>query len=393
MDKIDRQAQKYNAAMRQIYTFPRRDFGDYLNEYSGNMVITGGLSERRREALLRTVSHYRSVSNEPVIIFSSDPKLKSRLIGLANAGTIGQLYVIDKQYNNYDFLCGMDFRLIKEFFVNVAISEKITEIAALSSYTEAILNALSEKAVPSLASLRAFLLYNDTSIAAATDNSYTADMIRNSAAGGVILRSLVASVFNAFGMLTSPKCETGFRISSALEAEAVLLIDYPQVYYDVFAQYFALELRAAGGSFSVIFDDDPMLNYPGMYECVNKLKQRENIDIILSYDNILSIETSDKDENINIMKNFPRHLIFFDGNMPFPDLQKLLSGYGQFDEMVAAHHKDDPPHLIITLLHGKGKGQIFHMKDRVTLQEYGDMDALLVGGSSPVIFLIKKLII
>ena len=107
MNKIQRQAKSHNESMRKvkhIYSYPYKSF---LSQSSGNLLINGGLKDKRRDCVVQTIVDARSKGNESIIVFSEDGVLQEQLIALAENGVIGQLYVCSEEYPIYDFFCGI----------------------------------------------------------------------------------------------------------------------------------------------------------------------------------------------------------------------------------------------------------------------------------------------
>ena len=390
MRKIDRQVRDHNQSMQQLGRRYSVNFNEFLNNYSGNLLITGGSQRRRRDALLRQIEWYRQTSNDSVVVFSNDPELKNQLIRKAEAGELGQLYVVDNDYRNYDFFYGIPSNIVSDYFSKAALSRGYRDTSKLLNYTDAFLGILDDRDTISLRMIYEALRNDDDSIAAAAASQVDENLIRASLEGGTNLRSLVNATHRAFSVLTTPDCSSRFNMISEIENDCIILINAPKANYDFYAAYFAMELRTIlGKPFKLIFDDEIMINNKDMFEIVKMLKQQCATDVVLSYDNIKAAQPANED----ILENISRQLVFLCGNMPAVDLQYVLSRFGQFTAMQAMENRNSPPVYTITLVRGRGEAPVEFTRDRVLLQDLYGMEAVLAGGSSAEITAVRQLII
>lgn len=388
MGKIDRQIKAHNQSMQKLLRRYSYDYNRFLSHYSGNLLITGGRKERRRQALLRQIERYRQTSRDSVVVFSDDRDLKEQLILATEDNRLGLLYVVDPEYAGYGFFRGMPKNLIAEFFSKAALQRGFRDTSKLLTYTDAVLDILSAESEVSLSGLAAFLRNDDDFIASCATSPDDSDAIKASLEGGANLRDLVRAAVRAFSPLAADG-EKGISLSTEIDRDCVILIDLPTENHDLFAAYFAMELRSLmNRSFKLIFDDDLMINNKDMFDVVRILKQR-SIDVVLSYDNIISVQPPNED----ILDNISRQLVFLDGNMPAANLQQVLSRFGQFTAMQAMGNEAAPPAYFFTLKRGKGEAPVQYQRDRVMLQELYGMEAVLAGGSCADIIAAQKLII
>lgn len=83
-------------------------------------------------------------------------------------------------------------------------------------------------------------------------------------------------------------------------------------------------------------------------------------------------------------------MIFLNGNTPYVDLQKVLSGFGQYTHMQPMANKSTPPRLLFAFYRGESEATVPYTGDGVILQEEYGNEALLKGGSSSEIVITKK---
>lgn len=387
MSKIQQQANRHNESMRMVkhvYTYPYKSF---LKQSEGNLLINGGLKEKRRECLLQSVTAQREQTDECVVIFSEDRALQQGLISLAEGGALGRLYVCSEEYPIYDFFRGMSDNYIGEYFNRIALERGAHDTSELNSYTDAFLSILSSQTDISLTSVRRFARNDDRSIAAFSQDPADADNIVASTRGGVSFRSLVNNTCKAFSSVTAPDCESRFSLSNLISEDCTVLINLPADNPEFFSVYFAMELKSLmNRKFTCVFDDSVILNNSAMGTVVEMMKQRADITVVISHENIVSVSDTE-----DITKNFNRNLILLNGNTPYVDLQRLLSGFGKYTHMQPMANKSTPPRLFFSVLQSKGEAMVPFERDRVILQEEYGNEALLKGGSSSEIVIAKRL--
>lgn len=389
MNKIQRQAKSHNESMRKvkhIYSYPYKSF---LSQSSGNLLINGGLKDKRRDCVVQTIVDARSKGNESIIVFSEDGVLQEQLIALAENGVIGQLYVCSEEYPIYDFFCGMRRNFVSEYFNRIALERGFRDTAELNSYVDSFLSILSTQVPVNLTSIRRFAKNDDASISEISIEPFESDMIISSSRGGVAFRSLLNNTYNAFSTITTPSCETSFSLNNLINKDCVVLINIPTYNSEFFSIYFAMELKSIiNENFTCIFDDSITLNSDVMHSVIEVMKQRQKVTVIISHENIISVSNTDE-----VIKNFNRNLILLNGNTPYVDLQKILSNFGQYTHMQPMANKSTPPRLLFTFYRGEGEATVPYSRDRVILQEEYGNEALLKGGSGSEIVITKRLII
>lgn len=392
MSKLSWQINRHNKSQQQLNIKYAYNLTDFLRFSTGNMFITGGTKEKRREVIESQTNLYRQdQGSPPIVIFSNDECLKNALIGLAENGSLGRLYIADfGTYRGYDFFRGMPINFISGFFARTAQLKGIRDSAKLLTYTDAFLEIMSALGVEiTLSSMIETLRNNDTRIAAMSDNEIMQSNLLGSPEGGALLRNLCTAAQRAFSTMSSPIGEEGLCIQKQTAEDCVFLISIPSENYEFFAAYFEQELRACiGKPITFIFDDSPMLNDTNISEAVDILKQNGAGDIILSYDNVLSVQ-----HNGTVPDNFNRQIIFLNGNMPAVAIQQIFSAYGQFTQMMPVENTNTTPALFFSLRKSRNASTANFVRDRVLLQELSGVEAVLSYGGSAEITAAKKLII
>lgn len=388
MAKIDRQIERHNAQMQSLRCCGSYRLSDFLNGASGNFMITGGVKDRRRQVLFKQIELYRQTSNSSVVIFSDDEMLKNQLIDGAQRGTLGQLYVFSSEYNNYDFFYQLPLNLVSEYFSKAALLRKNIDTAKLLTFTDVFLDIVALDGNVNMTNMRKRLQSTNKDIANASGQDYLKDMILSAQDGGSLLRDLMQATERAFGHMTTYECASRLNLTSLLREDCVILIDIPKDNHDLYAEYFAMVLRSKmNESFYLVLDDEIMLNNKDFFDVLELLKQRYNVDVITSYENIISMQPDSAD----ILKNINRQAIFLNGNMPAVDLQTVLSRYGQFTAMESVEHREVPPSYLFTLLRGTGEAATTYARDRALLQNL-NAEVVLSRGSSAEILAVRRLI-
>lgn len=374
--------------MRNVTHSYTYSFGRFLDRSDGNLLINGGLKSKRRECLTDFIVDTKTKSRQAVIVFSEDRALEEALIDCATNARIGQLFVCNDQYPNYDFFFGMSSNRICEYFNLIAAEKGMQDTVELNSFTDAFLSILSDRAPIRLASMR-YMARNDNAILAnAAQNPYDKEMLLASSRGGVAFRSLLNNSYQAFSALTTHECESSLCLQNLVARDCVVLINPSELNPEFFSIYFAVELKSLIGQyFSCIFDDTVLLNNKFMQSVISMMKQRQQTTVVVSHENIVSVDCDDV-----LSRNFNRSLILLNGNVPYIDLQKTLSDFGQYTHMQPMASHSTPPRLLFSLYRGEGESAVPFIRDRVILQEEYGNEALLKGGSSSEIIITRRLV-
>ena len=133
MNKVKYQTQKHNENMRKVTHLPSYSYTNFLLKSCGDLLINGGMKDKRRQCLIQSIINARDRTNETIYIFSEDDVLQNQLITLAENGRIGQLYVCSEDYPIYDFFSGMREDLISEYFNNLALERGIGDATEINS--------------------------------------------------------------------------------------------------------------------------------------------------------------------------------------------------------------------------------------------------------------------
>lgn len=385
--KIQRICNNHNDTLRQIkyvYSYSPERFMDSL---SGNLLITGGSPMKRRDILLKAISQQRQNSYEPVVIFSEDNQFQADVIAMAERGEIGELFVCSDEYRNYDFFHNMNDNQIIDYFTDVASLKGYRDTSELHDFLGAFLNILSTKAPVKLASIIQFSKNNDTSIAnTAGEQSVDYDVITASARGGVNFRRLLGSAASTFNAITTPQCNTGFNINTAINNDCVIFINTNAVNFEFLSLYFLQELKSVlNKKFTVIFDDSILLSNSELLEFVNMIKQKNNVNVVISHENILSLPGSDN------LEHFKRQVILLDGNVPPNDLQTILSKFGEYSHFESTTSIGTPPRLFFSFLKTESNNITPYSRPKILLEEVYGNSAVLSGHNGAEILVVKKL--
>ena len=384
--KIQRDCNNHNKLLRQVKYVNSYSPDKFLSQSSGNLLITGGSQADRTSLLLRAIVGQRASSNDPVIIFSENTALATELIHMAQQGEIGELYVCSDRHKNYDFFHNMSINQIADYFAEVAALKGYRDSSDIQDFTGSLLNILSAGAPLKLASINEFSKNSDTAIAnLAGTESVDYDIITASSRGGINFRRLLNNAYNAFDTITTPSCNTGFNISTAINNDCVVLINADSANYEYLSLYFLQELKGVlNKTFTVIFDDSILLNNSELSEFINTIKQRSNVNVIVSYENILALPGSGNNDH------FKLQVILLDGNIPSNDLQSILSAFGEYSHFEQTTASGNSPHFLFSLLRSETNNITHFQRPKVLLEEVHGYKAVLNGHNGAEILVIKK---
>lgn len=389
MGKLQKQVRNHNNNMRNVRYMRAYDFNTILDRKTGNLLINGGEKDKRRACMLDYIVHARQNggNGDSIVIFSGDRQLKKELICLATDGTIGQLYVCDSRYKNYNFFGGMKSNFVCDYFNCLAQENNVRDTSNLLQFMTVFFSLLLSGAPMCLDSICELASKSNSEISGMIGNKNGEEAVLGSS-GGITFRSLLGNSCSAFSEIGHMKNLNGsICIKDQIQNDCVILIDAPSAFNSIFSVYFAMELKSLlDESFTCIFDDSMMLNHEQMRAVIKEMKQRPQLNVVVSSENIVSVGDAEE-----MLSNFNSSVVLLHGNTPSDDLQKVLSGYGQFTEMKIMDHEETPPHLLFTLIRGSGKTPVSITKDRVLLQEEMNNEAVLKSGSNSEIIITKKL--
>lgn len=402
MSKVIRQANEHNSDMRNVHYEYSYSFNRFIERSEGNILINGGEKDKRRKCLLEYIMYMSRCTTRPLIIFSDDDILEDALIALAQGGHIGQLNICSERYQKYDFFCGMQNRFISECFTRIAAARGCKDTTEAQSYINAFLSIMREglKANkldgPDLNSMLSSASFSDKQIRAEAQNALTGTVIESSTKGGILLRSLLQVFAEETDSIRNKTDGTPCReadsitIKNCVNKGQIMLVKVPAVNCEIFAVYFASELRSLmDRDFVCIFDDSFMLDTDAMQTVVSMLKKRAGVDVVIACDNIVAFDdVSDRDMTVN----FNSSIILLNGKTPQQDLQKILSSFGQYTHMKAMKNKVTPPSVLFTLERGEGESAQSYTRDRILLQEESGKEAVITCGSNAEIIIADKLL-
>lgn len=389
--RIQNECRTHNSTLRQVqhkYYFTADEF---LRSSQGNLLINGGSAAKRMEVLKKIIVKSKQKSDEPIVIFGSDIALKNNLISLAQNGSIGRLFVCSEEYKNYDFFRGMNSNLIADYFSSVALEKGYRDTSGLHDYVGSFINILETQAEVNLASMIAFSKNSDTDIAnivKTNGNESDYELLIGSAKGGIDFRRLLKMVNNAFNGLTAENCSTGLNINSIINSDCIMYINTASANYELLSLYFLQELKQVSNkSFTVIFDDCILLNNSSLQAFTEVLKQRSNITLITSIENIMSVKGDEK------LDNYSRQMIFLNGAVSASDLQSVLNSLGEYTHFEMTTSSGTPPRLLFSLLKSENNGITPYARPKILIEEEACNEAVLRGHDGPQIVVARRLMI
>lgn len=385
--KVQKVCDEHNKSLRKVkhvYTYSPEKF---LSSINGNLLITGSTKRKREELLVKAILHQREVSDEPVIIFSESRQFQERLISLAENDMIGELYVCSYEFRNYDFFYNMTTNQIVDYFTGLASLKGYRDTSELHDFAGSFIKILSTKAPVKLASINQFAMNNDTAIANVVGNmSVDYDIITGSTRGGISFRRLLGNAIETFGSLTTSACNTGFNISTAINSDCVIFINTETINYEFLSLYFLQELKSmVNRNFTVLFDDSILLNNKELLDFVNIIKQKSNINVVVSYENILTLPGTD---NTNFFKK--KMILVNDASIPPDELQRVLSEFGEYSHFESTTTMGTPPRLFFSFLKTESTAITPFSRGKVILEEVQGCDAVLSGHNGAEILVVKR---
>lgn len=389
-NKIKNECSAHNRALHRVRHKSSYSAEKFLNSSVSNLLINGGSVQDRASLIKKEIVHFKGVSSAPVIIFSNNRLMQTELINLAQSGNIGRLFVCSDEYKNYDVFCGMKNNLISDYFSMLASEKGYRDASELHDYIGAFLNTLRISSEVNLSSIKVFSENSDTAIAnMAVSNGNNADsqILLGSSKGGFDFRRLLSMVCSAFDNLTEDRCCTGFNINAVMDKNCVVYISTDSYDYDFLSLYFLQELKQViGKSFTLVFDDCLLLNNKSLMEFTDVLKQRTNINVVLSTDNIMSLPGEKN------LINFSREIVFLKGSAPSSDIQQVLSALGEYSHFEATSTEGTPPKLLFSFLKSENSSPTNYTRPKVLIEEELGNEAVLRGHHSAEILIVKKLI-
>ena len=394
MANVQNQTRRHNDSMRQVTHVNSYNIHNFFNESSGNLLITGGLEQKRHFCLLDYIINARAQSHKPVIVFTDKPQTEQSLISLAQQGLIGQFYVCSPTYKGYSFFKDMRTNLICDFFNDLALDGGAHDITSLDSFTNVLLSIVASRGDMNLYSICGMAHLSDAELADLAQDPLERQLIQASSAGGVAFRNHIHRAYKAFSEIATDNPESDFCISKLVngsceeyDGNAVILVNIPTYNHKFFSLYFAKELEAMlGYSFTCIFDDSIMLMCDKMRRVVELMKQRSQITLAVSHENVYSLDDPEE-----FLRNFNRNIVLLNGNSAYSDLQNVLDSFGEYTHMDAMVSKTTPQHLLFSVRRSEAEAPVSYQRSRVLIQEESNSEALLKGGSSAEIVITRRL--
>lgn len=389
--KIERECAKHNNRLRNVKHKSVFQADDFLNIIDGNILITGGTQNIRNEFIKKFILKAKQTSNQPVIVLSNNNMLQEDLISLAENGLIGRLFVSSDGFKNYDIFYNMNSNLIADYFSFVALSKGYRDTSEIYDYIGAFLNILQTQAPVTLSSMLAFSKNTDSMIKEiALNNGYVSEqaILMSSGKGGTDFRRLLNMVYNAFSSITTAKCSTGFNVITAMDINCVTYINTNSPNYELLSLYFMLELKQImNKQFTVIFDDSSLLSNAELLKFIDLLKQKSNVNTVVSTANIMSLPSEDK------LKNFNKKIIYLNGEMPVNDTQRLLDDLGNYSHFDTTSSQSTPPNLFFSFLKSENNGITEYSRSKILVEEEIGNDAVLQGHNGPEIVVTRRFVI
>lgn len=389
--KIERECAKHNNKLRNVKHKSVFKADDFFNTIDGNILITGGTQNIRNNFIKKFIFKTKQTSNQSIIVLSNNNTLQQDLISLAENGLIGRLIVSSDEHKNYDVFYNMSHNLIVDYFSSVAIEKGYRDTSELYDYIGAFLNILQTQAPITLSSMLEFSKNTDAMIAEiAVRNGYISDqeILMSSGRGGTDFRRLLNMVYNAFTNLTTDNCSTKFNITTAIDANCVTYINTNSPNYELLSLYFMLELKQImNKQFTVIFDDSSLLNNSELLKFVELLKQKSNVNTVISVANVMSLPSEEK------FKNFTKKVVYLSGEMPPNDTQLVLNNLGSYTHFDVTSSQGTPPKLFFSFLKSENNGITPYSRAKILIEEEMGNEAVLQGHNGSEIVVARRFVI
>lgn len=389
--KIERECSNHNNRLRNVKHKEVFKADDFLNTVDGNLLVTGGTEEIRNAFVEKYILKVRQTSSQPVIILSNNYELQKDLISSAQNGSIGRLIISSDEFKNYDVFFNMNNNLIADYFSSVALSKGYRDTSEIHDYVGAFLNILQTQAPVTLSSMLAFSKNTDSMIKEiALSNGYVSEqaILMSSGKGGTDFRRLLNMVYNAFSSITTAECSTEFNMITARDTNCATYINTNSPNYELLSLYFMLELKQImNKQFTVIFDDSSLLSNTELLKFIDLLKQKSNVNTVVSASNIMSLPSENK------LKNFTKKIIYLNGEMPANDTQIVLNDLGSYSHFDATSSQGTPPNLFFSFLKSENNGITEYSRAKILVEEEIDNDAVLQGHNGPEIVVARRFVI
>ena len=392
-DDVFEKISEHNSAMRVITKKYRSDLSEILFPPERSLLVTGGNSVKRLNILCRAVSAVKSSSPHPCVILTSNPATEQALIGLANSGMIGQLYVCSDSYREYDVFSGMNRSVIAEFFTNLAEYRGYKDSSRLHNYAMAFLKVLELTINDplTLTSITEFSTQNnDIAItqhasSLGLDDEYN---VLSDPSGGRDFRAILSTVNIAFSSLTTLPCSSGFSITNALKTSSVTCIRSSTTEPNVLGLYFAQLFKAVDNRcFHLFLDDSDLLSTQKFVEQIERLKKKPGIFV-----NLFSKNACLYDEEL--FSHFSRQIILLDDTeIDSSDIQLLFNKcFGEYTAYDIGTGSSKPAHLLFSLEKSPQYNTVTYTRPKLLVEETIGYEAVIKGHSGSAICMIRRII-
>lgn len=389
--KIEKECSNHNNRLRNVKHKAAFKADDFLNTADGNILITGGTQNIRNEFIKKFILKAKQTSNQPVIVLSNNNMLQEDLISSAQNGSIGRLIISSDEFKNYDVFLNMNSNLIADYFSFVALSKGYRDTSEIHDYIGAFLNILQTQAPVTLSSMLAFSKNADSMIKEiALNNGYVSEqeILMSSGKGGTAFRRLLNMVYNAFSSITTAECSTEFNMITAIDTNCVTYINTNSPNFELLSLYFMLELKQImNKQFTVIFDDSSLLSNTESLKFIDLLKQKSNVNTVVSAANIMLLPSEDK------LRNFNKKVIYLNGEMPVNDTQRVLDDLGSYSHFDTTSSQSTPPNLFFSFLKSENNGITEYSRAKILVEEEIDNDAVLQGHNGSEIVVARRFVI
>lgn len=389
--KIERECSNHNKTLKNVKHKGTFKADEFLKNIDGNILVTGGTQNIRNDFIKKIILKSRQTNHQSVVILSSNNNFQEELISLAEKGSIGRLILSSDAYKNYDVFYNMGSNLIADYFSSVALEKGYRDTSELHDYIGAFLNILQTQVPVTLPSMLAFSRNTDAMIAEIAVNNgciSEQEILMSSGKGGTDFRRLLNMVCNAFCNLTTDNCSTKFNITTAIDTNCVTYINTNSPNYELLSLYFMLELKQIMNKrFTIIFDDSSLLNNIELLKFIELLKQKSNVNTVVSIANVMSLPNED------ILKNFTKKVIYLSGEMPPNDTQLVLNDLGSYTHFDATSSQGTPPKLFFSFLKLENNGITPYARAKILIEEEIGNEVVLQGHNGSEIVAARKFII
>ncbi len=392
-DNVYSKIREHNSEMRILTRKYRSDLSEILLPSERSLMVTGGNSIERLNILCRAVSAVRESSPHPCIILTSNLETEKALIGLANSGVIGQLYVCSDCYPEYDVFSGMNRSVIADFFTSVAELRGYRDSSRLHNYIMAFLKVL-EVTINSpltLTNIREFSVQNSDTAIAEHASSLELDeeyVVLTDPSGGMDFRAILNAVCIAFSSITTFPCSSGFSVTHALTKSSVTCIRTSTTDPNILGLYFAALFKSVDSScFHLFLDDSNLLYTPKFVEEIENLKKKPGVFLNLFSKNACLYDKE-------LYSHFSRQIILLeDTEIDSSDMQLLFNAcFGEYTAYDVGTGSSKPAHLLFSLEKSPQYNTVTYTRPKLLVEETLGYESVIKGLAGPEICLLRRIV-